>query len=207
MDDVKQAVLKQLTNTVSENIELNGIRIVKGADIVRNNANYAVKSLNMSGYNGRNKAIFSVTLYDEKMATRDITVEAAYDIMLDVLVTSKALAIGSALSEDDFYVVKQKSSKLPPGAVSQKRDIEGKVLKTNIGQGVIIRTDYLTAQANIKRGQKVNVVVEGDNVVISTHGLLRSDAIVGGTAKVLCESSKKEVIGVLISPNTVKVKI
>ena len=207
MDDVKKAIAAELANTVSENVELGSVRIIKGADVVKEGARYVVKDVSMSGYNGRNKAVFTAALSDEKSVQRDITVEASYDVMVDVLVAARALAAGSALSDGDYYVIRQRSSKTPQGALSQRKDTEGKVLRTGIGQGVILRADYLTAQANIKRGQKVNVVVEGGSVVISTHGQLRNDAIVGGSAKVLCENSKKEVIGILVSPNTVKVGI
>lgn len=80
-------------------------------------------------------------------------------------------------------------------------------LKASIAQGVILRSDHLTAQHIVKKGQKVDVNVDGNNVSISTHGVLKGDATVGGTVKVQCDATKKEVSGILIDSNTVQVKI
>lgn len=207
MGSIKQAITKELRNAISKDIEVTGLRAVNGRDDLDALKDYTVDTVSMKGYAGRNKVNFKVGLRNKRMDVKNIMVEASYDFLVDVFITARPLAKGTVLTDEDFYTVKQKSSKLPVTAVLGRDDVENKILKTNIGQGVIIRADHLTNQLSIKRGQKVNVVVEGHNVVISTHGLLRNDAVVGGVAKVLCDASKKEVIGILISPNTVRVRI
>lgn len=206
MDKVRQAVLKDLMNSFSDNVDLTGIRIMKGMDIIGSEGDYTVKGVAMNGYTGKNKIVYLVALADKK-AVHDVVVEASYDVVVDVFVTSRPLAAGTVLTGEDFYTVKQKSSRLPAGAVLDKKNIEGKLLKANVGQGVILRGDYITTQLSVKRGQKVGVVVEGNNVHIATQGVLRNDAVIGGAAKVFCDVSKKEVNGILVSPNTVRVKI
>jgi flagella basal body P-ring formation protein FlgA len=207
MDNIKHAIVKELRNTISEDIEVTELRVVNGTDDRDALKGYTVNMVLMNGYAGRNKVNFMVDLRDKRMGRKNIIVEASYDVLVDVFISSRPLTKGTVLTTDDFYAVKQKSSKLPVGAVLGRNDVEKKILKTNIGQGIIIRADHLTNQLSIKRGQKVDVVVEGGNVVISTHGVLRNDTVVGGMATVLCDVSKKEVSGVLISPNTVRVKI
>ncbi|MDI6729414.1 MAG: flagellar basal body P-ring formation chaperone FlgA [Thermodesulfovibrionales bacterium] len=208
MSDINRMILRELKNSVSEDVEITGLRVLEGMDALENLEGYKINAVAMNGYAGRNKVNFMVDLRDKKrMSRKNIIVEASYDVLVDVFISSRPLTKGTVLTADDFYAVKQKSSKLPVGAVLGRNDVEKKILKNNIGQGVIIRADYLTNQLSIKRGQRVDVVVEGDNVAISTHGILKNDTVVGGTAKVLCDVSKKEVIGVLISPNTVRVKI
>jgi flagella basal body P-ring formation protein FlgA len=207
MDTVKQAVLKELKSSISEDVELYGLRIIKGMDAVDKLNYYTVSEVVMTGYNGRNRVNFMVYLMDKKKEKERIIVEASYDVLMDVFITARPLAKGETLTDEDFYVVKQKSSRLPAGAILNKDDIKGKILKTNIGHGIVIRSDYLTNQLSIKRGQKINVVLEGNNVAITTQGVLRNDASVGGVAKVLCDATKKEVSGILISADTVRVKI
>ncbi len=207
MDAVKKAVLNELKKSVSGDVEVNGLRVISGADVLKSPDGYTVANAVMNGYAGRNKAHFSVGLKNRKIETKSIIVEASYNVLVDVFITSRPLVKGTTLSADDFYIVKQKSSRLPAGAVLSMNDLEGKALKTNIGQGVILRSDHLTTQLSIKRGQRVNVVVEGGNVVITTQGSLKNDAVMGGTAKVSCDVSKKEVSGILTSPDTVRVKI
>ena len=138
---------------------------------------------------------------------KSITVEASYDVVVDAFVSSRPLLSGTVMTADDFYTVKERISKMPAGAVSGLKEIEGKVLKASVGEGIILRSNYFASQVSMKRGQKVNVVVEGGSVSISTQGQLRNDAVIGGTARVLCDISKKEVNGILVAPNTVKVKI
>lgn len=207
MDNIRQAIVKELKNAISEDIEVTGLRVANGTDDLDAMEDYKVNTVLMKGYAGRNKVNFMVGLRDKRMNGKSITVEASYDFLVDVFITSRPLTKGTVLTADDFYAVKQKSSKLPVAAVLVRDDLEKRILKTNIGQGVVIRADHLTNQMSIKRGQRVDVVVEGANVAISTHGILRNDTVVGGTARVLCDVSKKEVSGVLISPNTVRVKI
>ena len=207
MSDINRMILKELKSSISENVEIAELRVVRGADSLDELTGYAVNKIVMDGYAGRNRINFRVGLRDRRMGTRNIIVETSYNVLVDVFIASRPLVKGAVLTPEDFYSVKQKSSKLPAGAISNKDEIEGKILKTNIGQGVILRSDYLTSHLGIKRGQRVNVMVEGNNVVITTQGILRNDTLIGGVAKVLCDATKKEVSGVLTSPNTVRVKI
>ncbi|BCB96430.1 hypothetical protein JZK55_13520 [Dissulfurispira thermophila] len=207
MGNIKQAIVKELRNTISEDIEITGLRVLEGKDALENLEGYKISAVVMNGYVGRNNVNFIVGLIDKRLNRKNIAVDVSYDVLNEVFITFRSLSKGTILSADDFYAIKQKASKIPANAVLNRNDIQGKILKANIGQGVIIRADHLTDNVSIKRGQKVEVVVEGNSVVISTHGVLRSDAIIGGAARVLCDISKKEVSGILISPNTVRVKI
>src|SRR5208282_3485581 len=207
MDTIKKAVLSELVRSVSQNVELSGIRIVKGFDALDDNATYTVGSIAADGYNGRNKIIFRAALCDDKKIVHTVLVEAAYDVLTDVFVTAKPLVSGSIINRDDVYTVKQKSSRLPMGAVTDMTGIEGKSLKSNIAQGVIMRADYFSNTLSIKRGKEVTVLVEGENVLISTKGVLRNDAVIGGAAQVACTAQKKDISGILVSADTVKVKI
>ena len=51
MDAVKQAVLEELKGSISEHVEVNGIRVMKGAEIVGRGGDYSVINTAMSGYN------------------------------------------------------------------------------------------------------------------------------------------------------------
>lgn len=202
--NIKQIILKELKKSVSEDVEIVGLRI-NGIDTL--SEDYKISTVIMNGYIGRNNVNFIVSLVNNKMEKKNVAVDVSYDVLKDVFVAFRSLSKGTVLGADDFYVIKQRVSKIPANAVLNRNDVEGKVLKNNIGQGVIIRGDHLTDQVGIKKGQKVEVVVEGNNIIISTRGILRSDAMIGGVARVLCEVSKKEVSGILISPNTVRLRI
>ncbi|MFO0752701.1 MAG: flagellar basal body P-ring formation chaperone FlgA [Thermodesulfovibrionales bacterium] len=207
MEEIRQAVAKELEKSLPGELELEGVRVTRGGEGLDGGGDYRIGGATMNGYVGRNKVALTVLLTDGKGETKNIAVEALYDMMVDVFVSSKPLAGGSFLADGDVVVVRQKSSRLPVGAVTDKKELEGRALRSNIGQGVVLRTAYLAPQGSVKRGQKVTVVVEGDSVVVSTQGQLRSDATVGGSARVYCESSKKEVVGLLEAPGVVRVRL
>jgi flagella basal body P-ring formation protein FlgA len=206
MGAVRDAVEKELKASISDDAEISAMRVVKGSEIIAGGEHYTVKNIAVEGRSGRNRINFSVGLRG-KDAGINIIVEASYDVMTDVFISARPLARGTVLKEEDFYTIKQKSSKLPIGAVLSKEDIEGKMLKMNVGQGIVIKDAHLASQLSIKRGQKVNLIIEGNGVIINAQGMLKSDSVIGGTAKVQCDASKKEVSGILISPNTVRIKI
>ncbi|MGO9380312.1 MAG: flagellar basal body P-ring formation chaperone FlgA [Dissulfurispiraceae bacterium] len=207
-DKVQKAVKENLASAVSDKVELEELRIVKGAEFFGGaDRDMTIQNLYMDGYSGHNKIIYAIYLQDKSLHSSNVVVEASYDVFADVYVTARALSKGEVLSKDDYYIVRQKLSKLPAGAITDKQEIEGKFLKTTIADGVIIKSSNLLSSAMIKRGQKVNVIVSGENVMVSAQGTLRSDTMVGESAHVICDLTKKEVSGILVSPTLVQVQI
>jgi flagella basal body P-ring formation protein FlgA len=208
LDKIQKAVKENLTTSVSDRAELEELRVVKGIEYFGDvSREMTIQNIYMDGYSGRNKVIYAVYLKDRSLKTVNVVVEASYDVFEDVYVTARALSKGDALNQDDYYTVRQKLSKLPAGAITDKHEIEGKMLKASLADGVILRSNFLVSALTVKRGKKVNVLVEGDNIVLSAKGTLRSDTTVGDAANVLCDLTKKEVSGVLVTPTLVKVKI
>jgi flagella basal body P-ring formation protein FlgA len=207
-DKVQNAVKENLASSVSEKAELEELRIVKGAEYFgSSSSDMTIQNIYMDGYSGKNKVIYAVYLKDSSSKTVNVIVEASYDVFADVYVTARPLMKGDVLTQDDYYAVRQKLSKLPVGAITDKKEVEGKILKVSLTDGVILRSNVVVSSLTVKRGKKVNVLVEGDNIVISAKGTLRSDTEVGETTNILCDLTKKEISGVLVSPTLVKVKI
>ena len=207
-DKVQNAVKANLASSVSEKAELEELRIIKGAEYFGNSSHdMNIQNIYMDGYSGKNKVIYAIYLQNSSSQSVNVVVEASYDVFADVYVTARPLMKGDVLTTDDYYTVRQKLSKLPIGAITNKNEVEGKTLKVSLTDGVILRSNVVLDSIVVKRGKKVNVLVEGDNIVISAKGTLRSDTEVGDTTNVLCDMTKKEISGVLVSPTLVKVKI
>ncbi|MGD0281734.1 MAG: flagellar basal body P-ring formation chaperone FlgA [Dissulfurispiraceae bacterium] len=204
---IKKAVLAELVRSVSENVELSGIRCLKGFEALDNGKNYTVGSISMDGYNGPNRIVYLTSLYDDEKTVYKVLVEASYDILTSIFVASRPLVNGTIITRGDVYSVKQKNSRLPSGAITDIAEIEGKTLKSNVAEGAILRSGLFSSGSGIKKGKEVIVLVEGANVLISTKGVLSADASVGGVVRVLCSAPRKEIVGILVSPDTVKVKI
>ncbi len=207
-DKVQNAVKANLASSVSEKAELEELRIIKGAEYFgRPSHDMTIQNIYMDGYSGKNKVIYAIYLRDSLSQTVNVVVEASYDVFADVFMTARHLMKGDVLSQDDYYTVRQKLSKLPVGAITDKNEVEGKILKVSLTDGVILRSNVVLSSLMMKRGKKVNVLVEGENIVISAKGTLRSDTEVGDATNVLCDLTKKEINGVLVSPTLVKVRI
>ena len=207
-DKVQNAVKANLASSVSEKAELEELRIIKGAEYFGSSSHdMMIQNIYMDGYSGKNKVIYAIYLRDSSSKTVNAIVEASYDVFADVFMTARPLMKGDVLTQDDYYTVRQKLSKLPVGAITDKKDVEGKILKVSLTDGVILRSNVVLSSLMMKRGKKVNVLVEGENIVISAKGTLRSDTEVGDATNVLCDLTKKEISGVLVSPTLVKVKI
>jgi flagella basal body P-ring formation protein FlgA len=207
-DKVQNAVKANLASSVSEKAELEELRIIKGAEYFGSSSDdMMIQNIYMDGYSGKNKVIYAIYLRDSSSKTVNVVVEALYDVFADVFMTARPLMKGDVLAQDDYYTVRQKLSKLPVGAITDKKDVEGKILKVSLTDGVILRSNVVLSSLMMKRGKKVNVLVEGENIVISAKGTLRSDTEVGDATNVLCDLTKKEISGVLVSSTLVKVKI
>jgi len=206
-ETIKKAVLAELVRSVSKDVELNGIRILKGLETLDNNKTYTVTKLAMDDYNGPDKIVYLVSICDDHKVVSTLLVGVSYDILDSVYVAARPLPGGAIVAKGDIYAVKQKSSRLPPGAITDIQEIEGKKLRFNVAEGMIFRSGYFGDPPGIKRTREVNVLVEGANIVISTKGILNNDPPVGGVASVLCSASRKEISGTLISHDTVRVKI
>lgn len=203
---IKNAVLNELKRIFSLGSEITAMRIINETEIL-DAKNYKVSSVVINGYTGKNRANFIITLSDTAKNERILLADVSYDATVEAFVTAKPIKKGENIDESDFYVIRHKISKLPIGAVTKRSEIQGKFTKAPIGQGVIVRADFLTSSLSIKKGQRVNVLIAANNLTLSTSGVLRTDAVIGNSVKVMCDISKKEISGILVSADTVKVEI
>ncbi|MCE5311900.1 MAG: flagellar basal body P-ring formation chaperone FlgA [Nitrospiraceae bacterium] len=200
-------LVKEISKSIGENPEIVSVRIVKGYDFNNSPGKVEFRSVTPMVYAGKSRFTTTVYIKDKKGISAESVIEVVYDVLVDVYVASKYIQRGNTVADEDFYAVKQKKSRLSRSVALDKSDITGKIAKSSINEGSVILTDYLTSHLTFKRGHKVNVVVEGANMQLSSSGVLKANAVLGGTATVQCESSKKEVTGVLVSPTTVRIKI
>lgn len=132
---------------------------------------------------------------------------ANYDILTVIYVAQKPLRRGDTINEDDIIGIKQPVSRIPFGAITNKELIIGKVLKRTLAQGLIIKEEHLYPGIPVKRGSKVNVIINKGQVTIMTEGVLKSDAIVGSNARVRCLQTGKEIVGKLVDKDKVRVSL
>lgn len=132
---------------------------------------------------------------------------AKYEILTTVYVTQRVLKRGETINEEDIMEIKQPLQRVPAGAIMDKSSIIGKTVKRTIATGVIIREDYLYPNIPVKKGSIVNIIINSGQVTIMTEGVLKSDAVVGGNARVQCFQTGKEIVGKLVDKDKVRVSL
>jgi len=124
----------------------------------------------------------------------------------EVVKSKRALKKGQILREDDVYVDMADVTRVTVGAVRNIEEIIGRPLKRSIIANALVTEDMIEKNQVVNKDTKVMLIIESPGFVITTAGKLKERGYVGAPVKVINLSSKKEVIGELISENTVKVE-
>lgn len=142
-----------------------------------------------------------------KCGNRQYRAIANYEILTRVYITQMPLKRGETVTEEKIMEIKQPLSRLSAGTITDKSLLIGKVVKRTLAKGIIIKEDYLYSGIPVKKGSKVNVIINAGQVMIMTEGVLKSDAVVGGNAHVQCFQTGKEIVGKLIGKDKVRVSL
>ncbi|MGB9716292.1 MAG: flagellar basal body P-ring formation chaperone FlgA [Thermodesulfovibrionales bacterium] len=123
----------------------------------------------------------------------------------EVIFSKKALKKGSCLKREDLYEKTIEITRIPTGAMNNIDSVVGKTLTRSIIANVPVMDYMLASTPILKKGHKVNLIIESPSFIITTLGELKENAYVGDTVKVVNTASKKIISGLLIDESTVKV--
>lgn len=129
---------------------------------------------------------------------------ANFEILTTIYITQRPILRGQTINEGDIIEIKQSVNRIPAGAITDKNNIIGRVLKRTLAQGLIIKEEHLYSGIPVKRGSRVNIIINTGKVTIMTDGVLKSDATVGENATVICNQTGKEIVGKLIDKDKVR---
>lgn len=132
---------------------------------------------------------------------------AEYEVLTSIYVTQRTIKRGEQINEEDLLEIKKPLSRVPAGAVRDKSEIVGRVMKRTVAQGVVIKDDHLHIGTPVKRGSTVWVLVSSSGVTIMTEGVLKNDSTVGESARVQLLQTGKEIVGKLVEKDKVRVEL
>ncbi len=124
-----------------------------------------------------------------------------------VIMTRKSLQKRHVIEEEDIYLSKMDIGKLTGNSVGDPEKILGKSLKRSINANITIKEDMVEMSQLVERGKRVVLLLSHEGMVIRTGGKTKEKGYVGMPVRAINISSKKEVSGVLIDENTVKVEL
>lgn len=147
-------------------------------------------------------AVFSFGFKNE----HSITVEAGVTAFDSIVKSQRSLSRGHVVTDEDIYAHVMDITRIPVAAVRDSEEIIGRPLKRSINANIPITGDMIEKSQIVKKGSKVTLLIEGRGLSIATSGKLKEKGFVGETVKAANMLSMKEVSGVLIDENTVKVE-
>lgn len=130
---------------------------------------------------------------------------ANYEILTKLYVTQRPLKRGDIINEEDIMEIKQPLGRMPSGAVTDKNLIIGRTVKRTLARGLIIKEEHLYQGIPVKKGSRVNLIINTGQITVMAEGILKSDSVIGGAARVKCFPTGKEIEGKLIDRDKVRV--
>lgn len=128
---------------------------------------------------------------------RVIRVKARVEAKDWVLKTARPVMKGEEISRGDLYPALLNIKRIPRGAVSDWKEIEGKVLKRSLQANSIITTTVLKDRPVVKRGDKVLLVYRGKGLKVTAMGVARESGAEGEVISVVNLTSNKYIKGVV----------
>lgn len=152
------------------------------------------------------RTAFSFNVKNENVTSQTYWITADIEVWVDVVLTSRSLKDHQIINGNDIYSGKQNLSDLPAGYLYSTDDVIGKRLKRFVAGNRPLSADVLEEPPIFKRGDKVFIIAESDNLKITTVGTASEDGFRNRPVKVVNLQSKREVFGDVIDGGTIKVR-
>lgn len=138
---------------------------------------------------GPGKVAFKVEVVDRGSKPKVLWGSARVKVFKDAVVALRPMRGKTVIAADDVKVARVELGEASE-AFSSIEEIEGMVAKRPITAGSVIKKDYVTQAAVVKRGEKVTLNIEGPSIRIRSKGVAAQDGHVGSIITVKTTSGK-----------------
>ncbi len=149
------------------------------------------------------RTVFSLFFSGNRKLTATAQV-AAYD---RVVMAGRAFGKGYMLNDGDVYEALMDVTRIPRNALRDPGQVLGKALSRSILANMPLQESMIEDSPVVKRGRRVELLVEAPGFAIRGAGELQQNGSVGDYVKVMNLSSKKIVTGLLLDQRTVRVEL
>jgi flagella basal body P-ring formation protein FlgA len=158
------------------------------------------KKINLiSGPLGR--AVFSL----EFRSGERVLVRARIRALDWTVFSRRPLKNGQVIEKDDVYLALMDVQRLPREALTDLESAWGKLVKRSIGTNMPLTDGLLSHVPVIKKGQRVTLIVSAPGLKITAPGEAREDGQPGQQIKVVNLISRRDIRGVPVDDQYVKV--
>lgn len=143
----------------------------------------------------RGRTSLTVSLYaDERLVHRAVVTPYLKQVT-QVLVPVRNLRVGSVVSDSDVQVVDWDAARLPRGAVQRRDEVLGLRVKRALQEGRPFRSDQVEGIPLVKRGDRVQLVLEAGPLRVSAIGKAQESGALGEWIRVMNPESRRELTG------------
>jgi flagella basal body P-ring formation protein FlgA len=152
---------------------------------------------------------FKGTLLAETETTQDepfmlaVTGRAIPNVNIPIL--SQRLSEGAIISEADIETLILPVNKVTPDTITSTRELVGKEVRRELGEGSMVRSRDIRPQQLVKRGRIVTMVIERGPLRVTAQGRAMGDGGAGDNVRVLNNISNRVIEGTILNDGTVAI--
>jgi flagella basal body P-ring formation protein FlgA len=136
-----------------------------------------------------------ISLRRDREPVRSLVVAVDVASTRPVLVASRAIRPGEAVSHDAVELQQRDARRLPRDAIAEVAQLRGLRARRAVAPGSVLRSSGLEAVTDVQRGQRVKLVLRTRGLRIESVGRAREDGNVGDWIEAQNWASKRSVIG------------
>jgi flagella basal body P-ring formation protein FlgA len=118
----------------------------------------------------------------------------------------RSIAPGETIAKDDLAVVRLRSDRLVPGAVTQLADLVGKTPRHPLRTGEAVRAGDVEIPVVVHRSSLVTIVLETPTMRLTAEGKAEEDGGMGAIIRVSNTKSSRVIDAIVTGPNSVRVE-
>ena len=162
-----------------------------------------VRSRSGEAYIGQSS--FFVGYYDGGRLLREDSVRVRMEVLMDVVVSARALSAGTVLDSGDVKLLSRWHDSMPQNRLSGLKDALGKKISTTVRPNTEITRNILRDCPLVKRGEPVRIVLDSGQLRVTATGVSQEDGLKGDVIRVLNSSSKRVIHARVIDDALVRV--
>ncbi|MCX8041284.1 MAG: flagellar basal body P-ring formation chaperone FlgA [Thermodesulfobacteriaceae bacterium] len=127
------------------------------------------------------------------------------EAQVPVVVVKRPINAKNLLRPEDLALEERPLSRLPQDVVLDVNSVIGKQLKTSLKAGNVLRGCLIEAPMVVKKNSLVNIVAKNGKIIVKAQGKALQNGRVGEIIKIQNLSSKKVLLGKVVSSEEVEV--
>jgi flagella basal body P-ring formation protein FlgA len=147
----------------------------------------------------------NLSLYVDGKHVRTVPLSGRISVLQDVVKAAVRINEGHVISDGDLILITENNVRLRKSAITNISDAIGKRSVRSIRAGQIILSKMIEIPPMVKKGNRVLIKAENEEIRITASGKVLEDGRSGEQVKVMNINSGKEILATVTGPGTVEV--